>query len=77
MANNNQATNTQKKVCYFSTNNIYYIDYKDTETLKKFTSYYGKIEPASKSNIKRKYQTRLARAIKRARYMALLPYFVL
>lgn len=72
--NNNQSNNG--KVCYFSSNNIHYIDYKDFETLKKFTSYYGKIEPASKTGIKRKYQQRLASAIKKARYMALLPYYV-
>ncbi len=73
-----QPTNNlaKKKSCYFTANNICYIDYKDSETLKKFISYYGKIEPASRTGINRKYQTRLARAIKRARYMALLPYYV-
>lgn len=76
MANNNQNVGPKKKVCYFSTNNIHYIDYKDVDTLNKFTSYYGKIEPASKSGTKRKFQNRLARAIKRARYMALMPYYV-
>lgn len=77
--NNNkpqQVNMSKKKVCYFSTNNVCYIDYKDIELLKKFTSYYGKIEPSSKTGVKRKFQNRLATAIKRARYMAMLPYYV-
>ncbi|MFA4931066.1 MAG: 30S ribosomal protein S18 [Patescibacteria group bacterium] len=76
MSQNNNPPTPAKKVCYFSTNNIHYIDYKDFETLKKFTSYYGKIEPATKTSIKRKFQQRLSTAIKRARYLALLPYYV-
>jgi len=75
MKNLKNSQQAKKKMCYFSSNNIYYIDYKDIETLKKFTSYYGKIEPAGRTGTKRKHQTRLARAIKRARYMALLPYY--
>jgi small subunit ribosomal protein S18 len=55
--------------------NIDYFDYKDVELLKKSTSYYGKIEPGTRTGMNRKNQARLARAIKRARYMALLPYF--
>lgn len=74
--NQNNLAPAKKKACYFSTNNIYYIDYKDTETLKKFISYYGKIEPSTKTGIKRKYQNRLATAIKRARFMSLMPYII-
>lgn len=55
--------------------NIDYFDYKDVELLKKFTSYYGKIEPGTRTGMNRKNQARLARAIKRARTMALLPYY--
>lgn len=55
--------------------NIDYFDYKDVELLKKFTSYYGKIEPSVRTGMNRKNQARMARAIKRARYLALLPYF--
>lgn len=75
MKNNNHQQQNKPKICYFSSNNIYYIDYKDVEMLKKFTSYYGKIESATRTGTKRKFQTRLARAVKRARYMALLPYY--
>jgi small subunit ribosomal protein S18 len=63
-----------KKVCYFTKNNITYIDYKDVELLKKFISPNGKIIPRRVTGTKAKYQRELAAAIKRARQMALLPY---
>ena len=63
-----------KKVCYFTKNNIKYIDYKDVELLKKFISPNGKIIPRRVTGTKAKYQRELAVAIKRARQMALLPY---
>ncbi len=63
-----------KKVCYFTKNNISYIDYKDVELLKKFISPNGKIIPRRVTGTKAKYQRELAVAIKRARQMALLPY---
>ena len=63
-----------KKVCYFTKNNITYIDYKDVELLKKFISPNGKIIPRRVTGTKAKYQRELAVAIKRARQTALLPY---
>ena len=64
----------RRKVCYFTKNNITYIDYKDTELLKKFVSPNGKIIPRRVAGTSAKYQRMLAVAIKRARQMALLPY---
>ena len=64
----------RKKVCYFTKNNVTYIDYKDTELLKKFISSNGKIIPRRVTGTSAKYQRMLATAIKRARQMALLPY---
>ncbi len=66
----------RRKVCYFTKNNITYIDYKDTELLKKFVSPNGKIIPRRVAGTSAKYQRMLAIAIKRARQMALLPYVV-
>ncbi|HPW52821.1 MAG: 30S ribosomal protein S18 [Erysipelotrichaceae bacterium] len=66
----------RRKVCYFTKNNITYIDYKDTELLKKFVSPNGKIIPRRVAGTSAKYQRMLATAIKRARQMALLPYVV-
>ena len=64
----------RRKVCYFTKNNIQYIDYKDVELLKKFISPNGKITPRRVTGTRAKYQRSLAVAIKRARQMALLPY---
>lgn len=50
------------------------IDYKDTETLKKYLTKFNRIVPRYYSGVSLKNQKELARAIKRARYMALLPY---
>ena len=64
----------RKKLCYFTKNNIKYIDYKDVELLKKFIAPNGKIIPRRVTGTSAKYQRELAVAIKRAREMALLPY---
>lgn len=64
----------KKKVCYFTKNKIKYIDYKDIETLKKFITPSGKISARRMTGTSAKYQRQLAKAIKNARYMALLPY---
>ena len=66
--------NTRRKVCYFTKNNIKYIDYKDTELLNRFISANGKIISRRVTGTKAKYQRPLAVAIKRAREMALIPY---
>ena len=63
-----------KKVCYFKKNNIKYIDYKDVELLTKFITPNGKIASRHSTGTCAKYQRELAKAIKNARYMALLPY---
>ena len=64
----------RKKVCDFTKNHIKYIDYKDVDLLKKYISPSGKITPKRITGTSAKYQRRLATAIKRARYMALLPF---
>ena len=51
-----------------------HIDYKDIATLKNYISENGKIVPSRITGTRAKYQRQLARAIKRARYLALLPY---
>ena len=62
-----------RKVCYFTKNNITYIDYKDVELLKRFISANGKIIPRRVTGTSAKYQRQLAKAVKNARFMALLP----
>ncbi|MFA6397918.1 MAG: 30S ribosomal protein S18 [Candidatus Paceibacterota bacterium] len=59
---------------FFSSNNIKYIDYKDTDILKKFVSPNGKIMPRKKTGVTAKNQRKLSEAIKRSRFMGLLPF---
>lgn len=64
----------RKKFCYFTSNKIKEIDYKDVHLLKKFITESGKIVPSRITGTKARYQRQLANAIKLARYLALLPY---
>ena len=64
----------RRKVCYFTSNNITHIDYKDVELLKKFISERGKILPRRVTGTSAKYQRKLTSAIKVSRIMALLPF---
>ena len=63
-----------KKQCYFNSNNIKYIDYKDVETLKKFINPHARMVSKKRSGVASKNQRKLAEAIKRARFMGLLPF---
>jgi small subunit ribosomal protein S18 len=64
----------RKKFCRFTAEGVAMIDYKDLATLKNFISETGKIVPSRITGTKSFYQRQLARAIKRARFLALLPY---
>ncbi len=66
--------NKRRKVCYFTVNKIQYIDYKDTDLLRKFISERGKILPRRVTGTSARYQRMLTTAIKRSRQVALLPY---
>ena len=62
------------KVCYFKKNGIKHIDYKDIEVLERFLTPSGRIMPSKRTGVSAKYQRLLAKAIKRARIMGLLPF---
>jgi len=66
----------RKKTCPFSGANAPKIDYKDAKLLQRFISERGKIVPARITAVSSGKQRQLAKAIKRARFMALLPYLV-
>jgi small subunit ribosomal protein S18 len=66
----------QNKSCYFCQNEIKEIDYKDIQTLQRFISSYAKIMPRKRSAVCAKHQRKLAQAVKRARFLALLPFSV-
>ena len=64
----------KKKTCYFEENNISHIDYKDIDTLQRFTNAHGRIIAARHTGVKAKSQRDLDKAIKNARFMGLMPY---
>ena len=64
----------RRKSCPFSSDAAPKIDYKDVKLLQRYVSERGKIVPSRITGTKAKYQRQLATAIKRARYLALLPY---
>ncbi|NVJ62349.1 MAG: 30S ribosomal protein S18, partial [Gammaproteobacteria bacterium] len=63
-----------RKFCRFTAENVTEIDYKDLATLKAYITETGKIVPSRITGTSAKYQRQLARAVKRARFLALLPY---
>ena len=65
-----------KQQCYFTTNNIKHIDYKDTELLMKFVNPHGKIMPRKRTGVSAKSQRKLSLAIKRSRFMGLMPFTI-
>ena len=64
----------RRRYCKFTAENFTEIDYKDLETLKAYISETGKIVPSRVTGTKARYQRQLAKAVKRARYLALIPY---
>ena len=64
----------RRKFCRFSAEGGVEIDYKDTATLRNYVTESGKIVPSRITGTSAKYQRQLSTAIKRARFLALLPY---
>ena len=64
----------RRKFCRFTAEGATEIDYKDLDTLQGYVSESGKIVPSRITGTKARYQRELSEAIKRARYIALLPY---
>lgn len=64
----------RKKFCRFTAENVKEIDYKDVQMLKSYITETGKIVPSRITGTSARYQRQLTTAIKRARFLALLPY---
>ena len=64
----------RRKFCRFTAEKVKEIDYKDITILKNYITESGKIVPSRITGTKAKYQRQLSQAIKRARYLSLLPY---
>jgi len=64
----------RRRYCRFTVEGVEEIDYKDLNTLKAYVTETGKIVPSRITGTSARYQRQLARAVKRARFLALLPY---
>lgn len=64
----------RKRYCAFTVKGVKHIDYKDVDVLKSYIAETGKIIASRNSGVKARYQRQLSTAVKRARYLALLPY---
>lgn len=64
----------RRKFCRFTAEGVDQIDYKDLDTLRQYITETGKIVPSRITGTRSYYQRQLALAVKRARYLALLPY---
>ena len=64
----------RRRYCRFTVEGVVEIDYKDLNTLKAYVTETGKIVPSRITGTSARYQRQLARAVKRARFLALLPY---
>lgn len=65
---------SRPRVCQFCTDHTVIIDFKEIELLRRFVSEDGKIRPRRQTGTCAKHQRALARAIKQARHLAMLPY---
>ena len=74
--NNGGKPRKRRKVCQFCVDKATFVDYKEIEKLKKFTSERGKILPRRATGACAMHQRQLTEAIKRARQVALMPYIV-
>ncbi|MFA6553192.1 MAG: 30S ribosomal protein S18 [Patescibacteria group bacterium] len=77
MMRNNKNNNPRpvvNKACHFCTNGIDDLEYREVRVMQKYLSSYAKILPRKKTGICSKHQRMLAQAVKRARFMALIPY---
>ena len=75
-SNNGGKPRKRRKVCQFCVDKATFVDYKEIEKLKKFTSERGKILPRRATGACAMHQRQLTEAIKRARQVALIPYIV-
>ena len=76
MSEGRRPFNRRRKTCPFTGENAPAIDYKGIRLLQRYISERGKIVPSRITAVSQKKQRELARAIKRARYLGLLPYVI-
>ena len=64
----------KETTCYFTKNKVQHVDYRDVHLLDRFINPHGKVLSRRRSGLCAKYQRKVKKAIKNARYMALMPY---
>ncbi len=69
-----QKVHKGKRHCYFKVNNIENVDWTDVDVLRRFISSYGKIRSRKRTGLSARFQRKVAKAIKQARQMGLIPY---
>ena len=74
MARSSSSSYRRRRYCRFTAQGVDHIDYKDLTTLRNYITETGKIVPSRVTGTKARYQRQLATAIKRARFLSLLPY---
>lgn len=74
MQNTTTKEKRAKQSQYFNSNRVRYVDYKDVDVLEQFVDAHARIVPKHKTRVSARNQRLIASAIKRARFMALLPY---
>ena len=72
--NNNKKKEVEEKQCWYCSNGIKFVDYKDVQTLRKFVSSYLKIAPRRRSGLCAYHQRKVAKAIKQARIAGLMGF---
>ncbi|MDE0243469.1 MAG: 30S ribosomal protein S18 [Candidatus Kaiserbacteria bacterium] len=65
---------TKRQPCYFTTHDIQHVDFRDVHLIQKFLDPHGRLLSRRRTGLSARYQRRVGQAVKRARYMALLPY---
>lgn len=68
------ATAHRKRTCYFCRKKLDWVEYKDPALLRRFLGTWSKLKSSKENGTCAKHQRRLAEAVKRARYLALIPY---
>lgn len=71
---NNNSNNLDQKHCYYCVNQPEMVDFKDVQILQRFLSHYARIVPRRRTGLCAKHQRKVAKAIKRARIMGLMPF---
>jgi len=72
----NSPFHRKRRICAFCVEKVSYIDYKEPEVLRRYMTEHGRLRPRRQTGTCAKHQRELARAVKRARHIALIPFVI-